>query len=100
MLIVAGLFVLLGLIILATSLKAVGIFFIIFGITFVILVIPKNTLRGILLIVGCMLTILALIMTLFSIVAAVIIFLIAIIFCFISWIIEPMTIQFIHQRKK
>lgn len=99
MIIVAGLFILLGLIILTTSLKAVGIFFVIFGITVVILVIPRNTLRGILLIVGCMLSILALIMTLFSMVAAVVMFLIAIILCFISWIMGPITIQFIHKRK-
>lgn len=100
MLIAAVLFILLGIIILTTSLKAVGIFFIIFGITFVILVLPRNSIRGILLIAGCILSIVALIMTLFSIAAGVILFAIAVILCFISWLMEPMTIIFTTKRKK
>lgn len=97
MLIAAGLFILLGIIAVAVGAKAVGIFFIIFGITFVMLVIPKNTLKGLLLLAGAGIAIVSVIVTLFSIFWAVILFAIACVLCFLSWLIGPMKIYFTNK---
>lgn len=97
MLIAAGLFILLGIIAMAVGAKAVGIFFVIFGITFVMLVIPKNSLRGLLLLIGAALAIVSVIVTLFSIFWSVILFAIACVLCFLSWLMGPMKIYFTNK---